>query len=230
MLKNDNEKGTRLTLEEAKDIISRFNLGGLTNCREEGKGVRSFLTFDEVEATEEHLIFKQLNGDDETSIPLSEITEDIFLVHGDMGSAFYKMLEFILANGERWLVNSFGKTIRRPRNHEVCEEIEIEDFFEMLKKHNTFVVSQIRSQIKVNAVFDAVEIIDTDDDPDWDDERELRVIFKDTRDEYANCTITADDYITKFYLATENDAGCYVLVGLKDTPHADIGVMMRYSN
>ena len=228
MRNNDDQKKTKLSINNAVSIVDTFNNGCLANDRLISKGGKVFFTFDSIEITEEELVFKQLTGIDYITFSVTDITTEVFLVETDQGD--HRYVEFTLTNGERWLAQPYGYSGRKPRPHERYPEIEVDVFLDKLRMSEKISVSQIRSQITTSNQFDIIEIKDTDDNSNWDDDREIKLILKDSRNECTKCELDLDEYYTKYYLVSDSKHGFIVSVYMHDTPFTTVNLWLSYSN
>ena len=243
MLKNEN--GIRLThenlpednilsLDEAIEMISKFNKGSINTGHVE-TGNRIFFTFDNIKVEDGHLVFKRFNCDNMVSLPIENITEITLNVF---------FFEFVLISGESWIIHSRNENVIKPHIDERCEEIEIDDFLDMLRDCKEVSVYQWRSNIEMGSRYDIIEIKDTDEDgfededsdedededsDKFEDDRKVKLVFDDTRNMFSTCIIDLGyEWSSKFYLSKEFEGTTLVYIGLQDAPFTVISIILKF--
>jgi len=177
--------------------------------------------FNDIHLSDDHLRFKREYCPSKVTFNLADIASDIYCDDN-------KSIHFSLTSGEKWVARNLSEAKEGYRIRDKHQEIDLDEFLEMVNRHDELGVIHRQSDILTNFMYDITII----EDPDGDGDREVKLILRSTWDAIARCEICLDSCSSKFYVdetRTTNDTPYAVHISLDDTPYADISILLHES-
>lgn len=206
-----------ISIDKAIELINRRTYSLLFSSNSKAQGARIFFPMDTaIVEYDTHLKLGRYNCCDTIRIPLTEIIDVVYSTDKNENDSVC----FSLANGEEWRVSLCGEEENYQSQINTYEEIEIDEFLKKLRACSEVFVSHAQEHLSLNAYYDTVNIVYTNDDLDYDDEREIQITLSDSNRHFTNCTLCFDEYgyNAKFHLVSKSNSLEIFHISLLDMP------------